>query len=265
MRKAVKKSQLVIAALLSFSMLITACGVRGSPTQASSTGTTNSLPKIRIGVDANLPPFALTDATQNELSGFEIDLIKAIADKAGFQIEFVNTAYSQMITMINKCQIDAAISSIPISNELKQQLNFSDSYYTTRDVLVVKQGNITITSREKLTGMLVGTLTGSQSIIETGTTVFQLAAYPSFNLAFQDLITGYIDAVIADKPHAQIYVETKPNRLKIIGEEFGTVNYGIAICKNSRDLLDSINNSLTEIKADGTMDKLTQKWLKDGG
>ncbi len=260
-----KKSQLVIAALLSFSILLSACGVRDLPTQVPNTGTINSLPKIRIGVDPNLPPFSLTDSNLNVISGFEIDLIREIADRAGFQIEFVNSAYNQIISMVSKCQVDASISSIPISDELKQQMIFSEPYYTTSDVLVVKQGNVTISSLEKLTGMLVGVQSGSQSIFSSGSPVFQLESYPSFNLAFQDLITGYIDAVIADKPHAQIYVEIKPNRLKIIGEEFGTVNYGIAVCKNRGDLLDTINNSLADIKADGTMDKISQKWLKDGG
>jgi polar amino acid transport system substrate-binding protein len=266
MRKAVKKPQLVIVVLLSLNILGAACGAKAVPTQASSTIPIDSEMKIKVGVDANLPPFAFTDVNTNQLAGFEIELMKAIAGKTGIKTEFIDTAYSQMIKMIAKCQLDTAISAIGISDELKQQMNFSAEYYSTKNVLVVKQGNIIITSQGTLAGMMVGMQTASPGMIEAGKFPgIQLAPYSSNNLAFQDLITGYIDAVIADKPHARLYADAKPNRLKIVGEEFGTVDYGIATCKNRTDLWGTINKGLAEIKADGTLDKLTQKWFGNGG
>jgi ABC-type amino acid transport substrate-binding protein len=217
-------------------------------------------------VDANLPPFEMLDSNTNELVGFDIELIKAVAERTGLEIEFVNNGYSQIITMISKCQLDAGISAIAIVDVLKQQMDFSDPYYTTGQVLVVKKGNITITGMDTLSNMMVGTQEDTPSQIEIGNIPgAQVQIYQSFNLAFQDLITGYIDAVIADKPHALIYVEKKPNNLKIVGEEFGSVNYVIAVCKNRPDLVEIFNNGLADITADGTLGKLTQKWITNSG
>jgi ABC-type amino acid transport substrate-binding protein len=259
---AVKNLSLAVIALLLISILLAACGAKSSPTQESSADAPTSLPKIRIGVDANLPPFEMLDSNTNELVGFDVELMRAIAEKIGFEVEFLNTGSSQLITLVSQCQLDAGISAIAITDGLKQQMDFSDPYYTTGQVLVVKKGNIVITGLDTLSDMTVGTQAGSLSEIEIWKIPgAQAETYSSYNLAFQDLITGYIDAVIADKPHALIYVEKKPNNLKIVGEEFGSVNYGIAICKDRADLVGLINNGLASVTADGTLEKLTQKWL----
>ncbi len=75
------------------------------------------------------------------------------------------------------------------------------------------------------------------------------------------MISGSIDAIIADKPRALSYMRIKPNNLKTVGDEFGTVQYGIAVCKDRAELLQQINSGLKAIAADGTLDRITQKWI----
>jgi polar amino acid transport system substrate-binding protein len=111
--------------------------------------------KIRIGIDATLPPFESVSSDNKNYSGFDIDLMRAIAANAGLDVEFVNLSTNQLLTGVLNCTIDGGISAIPISDQLKQQMAFSDPYLTVEQVVVVKKSNITITGRDQLSGMVV--------------------------------------------------------------------------------------------------------------
>ena len=259
-----KRLSLALVALLLIGVFLTACAAPALPTEKSGARSNAGFQsqKIRVGVDARLRSFEMLDPNENDFAGFDIELMQAIASKAGLDVEFVNVGFDQLITFIGRCQLDIGISAIAITDELKQQVNFSSPYLTTGHVVVVKKGNLTITGRDKLSDMTVGTQAGTLSEIETRKIVAaQVKAYPNFQLAFRVLTAGYIDAVIADKPHALSYVNIKPNNLKIVGDEFGSVNYGIALCKTRVDLTETINTALVAVKADGTLNSLKQKWI----
>ncbi len=254
--------------ILLISILMTACG-NGTPTSSALTGESvapntilTPLVKIRFGVDATLPPFELLDTNTNQLAGFDIELMQAVAARAGYDIEFIRVEYNQLISRIGQCQLDGGISAIPITDEFKQQMAFSDPYYRTTQVLVVKKGNILITNMDSLSGMTVGAQAGTPSEIEIGKIKnIKTEINFTFNEVFQKLAAGYTDAAVADKPRALSFVEIKPNNLQIVGEEFGSLDYGIAVCKDQADLLMNINKGLANIKADGTLDKLIEKWI----
>jgi polar amino acid transport system substrate-binding protein len=261
----VKHLSLRVAVILVISIFLTACGVSGSPTQTSTPDASSALPKLRIGVDTSLPPFETLDPANNEPTGFDIELMKAIAARAGYNVEFVKVNYNQITSVVGQCQIDGGISAIPIMDKLIGQVDFSNPYYTTAQVVVVKAGNITVTGLASLSGSLVGTQMGTLSEIELGKiSGVQVEPYETFSFAFQNLIDGYIDAVIADKPRALSYVNIKPNNLKIVGAEFATVQYGIAVCKERTGLVQKFNEALSSLTADGTMKKLAQKWNLGG-
>ena len=217
---------------------------------------------IRVGTDATFAPFESVDDNSN-LTGFDIDLIKTIAERTDLNVQLVNVAYDRILAGVAKCDYEGGISMITISDALKNQVNFSDPYLTFGQVVVVKEGNITINGRDTLSGMVVGTQKGS--IFANNTAMLpgaQLKLYDSYDLAFQDLVTGYIDAVVAGYPRALSYANIKANNLKIVGDEFGSESLGIAVCRTRADLLKAINDGLAKAKSDGTIDKLKQKWLK---
>ncbi len=219
--------------------------------------------EIRVGVEALFPPFASINANNQEPSGFDVELMKAIAARAGLDVQFVNVGKDRLLTGVLNCEYDAGISGISITDELRKQMVFSDPYLTVGQVIVVKKGNIVITGRDHLTGMIVGTQKGSPSAIATQNLAgAESVMYPTFDLAFQDLITGNIDAVIANEPRALSYAGIPANRLKIVGDEVGSESLGIAICNQNPDLTKRINDGLAVVKTDGTVDKLAQRWLK---
>jgi ABC-type amino acid transport substrate-binding protein len=249
----VKRFSIGIMALLMIGFPLVACGGE------------STLAEIQFGTDATFLPFETIDMTSKEYSGFDIELMRSIAGKAGLKVNFSNVGFFTLIKSIGACQYDGGISAIAIQDQLKQLVNFSDPYLTVGQVVVVKKGNLIITGRDQLQGMAVGSQRGSASILEIqkipGT---KLVVYDSFDLAFQDLVVGNIDAVIAGSPRAQSYVSIKANNLKIAGTPFASESYAIAVCNKNAALLKQINTSLAALKADGTLDRLAQKWLKTG-
>lgn len=244
-----KRLSIVVVALLAAGLLLSACG------GAAST-------KIKIGTDATFPPFELVDEQTKELTGFDIELMKAVAQKAGLEVEFINLGFDPLLAGIAQCQYDGGIAAITITDERKQQMLFSDPYFDAGQVVVVKKDNADIQGRANLSGKTVGSQIGTTGAIETEKIPgAQLKTYDSFDLAFQDLINGQIDAVIADNPLALGYVGKNADKLKIVGEMFTSESYGIAVCNKQTELVQKINQGIAAVKQDGTLDQLIQKWI----
>jgi polar amino acid transport system substrate-binding protein len=251
----------LIASLITCTLLLSACTTTSGSPQTPAGTIATSARKILVATDGTFPPFENYDGNKQELTGFDIDLINAIAAKSGLNIEFVNTDYKQVLAGVAQCKFDVGISAISMSDELLRYMRFSEPYLTTGQVIVVKKGNLTISDRSQLAGMSVGASAGSHGAEEfSKSPEVLLKTYDSLSLAFQDLITGFIDAVIADGPHAQKYVNVKANNLKIVGDQFASENYAIAICNRKADLVDKINAGLSAVKSDGTLDRLVKKW-----
>jgi polar amino acid transport system substrate-binding protein len=218
--------------------------------------------KIRIATDATWPPFEYVDEQTKAIEGFDIDLMKAIAEKEGLDIEFVNVAWDPLLAGMAQCQYDAAISSISILPERKKEMLFSDPYFEAGQLVTVRKDNTDITDKDALAGKVVGAQIGTTGSFEVekiaGAT---LKTYDDIGLAYQDLMNGQIDAVIADSPLALGYAGKNPDKLKTVGEVFTSEFYGIAVCKTKADLLAKINAGLKAVKEEGLIEQLVEKWL----
>lgn len=244
--------------MLGLSMFLTACGATGVEATSEPSPST-----VRVAMGVNMPPFESIDPYKGELEGFDVDLINAIAVETGLEIEIIESDYNLLLNLIGACEFDAAISSIPISERYSQGMDFSDPYYTARHSLVVKKGNVVITGLDTLTDMRISTQVNSPSELELmKLTGIQAETNGTFEAAFQELASGYIDGVIADTPRAERFVDFKPYNLKIVGAEFGEpMHYGIAVCKRRPDVLETINEGLKRVTENGTLDRLTRKWI----
>lgn len=239
-----------VFALLIASMLLAACG-------GGEGG------KVRVATDAAWPPFEYVDENSKEIVGFDIDLMNAIAEKAGFEVEYINVAWDPLLAGMAQCQYDASISAMTITEERKESFNFSDPYFAAGQVVTVQVGNTDITSKDALTGKTVGAQIGTTGAIEVGNMEgVTLKTYDDVGLAFQDLMNGQIDAVVADNPLALGYVGENPDKLKTVGDVFTDEYYGVAVCKDNTQLVEDINEALAELIAEGYIDELVEKWLK---
>lgn len=238
----------VLALLLTVSLLLPGCS-------------SGENAKIRVATDATWPPFESVDEKTKEIVGFDIDLFKAIADNQGLQYELLNVQFDPLLAGMAKGQYDAAISSITITDDRKKEMLFSDPYFAAGQMIAVQKANTTITSKSTLTGR-VGAQIGTTGAIEvekiTGTT---LKTYDDIGLAYQDLMNGQIDAVVADNPIALDYVGKNTDKLKTVGAVFTDENYGIAVSKNKPELVTKINAGLKAVQAEGLPAKLIAKWL----
>ncbi len=217
--------------------------------------------KLSVATDATWPPFEFVNTDTKAIEGFDIDVMNAIAAKAGLDIEFVNVGWDPLLAGMAQGTYDLAISSITITDDRKKDMLFSDPYFAAGQIVLVAIDNTTITGPQSLSGVVgaqIGT-TGSFEVEKiAGAT---LKTYDDIGLAVQDLINGQIVAVVCDNPVALGYVKENPDKLKTVGDVFTDEYYGIAAAKGNEDIIAKINPAIAALKADGTFDALTKKWL----
>lgn len=245
-----KKSLLLLSIVIILSMILSACSSASSGAK-----------KIRVASEATYPPFESVDEKTKELVGFDIDMMKAIAAKENLNVEFVNTPFDSVLAGISTCQFDAAASAITITDERKQSMAFSDPYIKAGQLITVGINNNDIKSVADLKGKKISVQLGTTGEIEAkkveGATV---KPFDTVDLAFLELVNGQVDATIIDNPTSMIYVNKFKDKIKPVGTPFTDESYGIAVCKKNADLLKSINDGLSKVKADGTLDQLYTKW-----
>jgi polar amino acid transport system substrate-binding protein len=219
--------------------------------------------KVVVATDATWPPFEFVDENSKEIVGFDIDLMKAIAAKEGMEVEFQNVAWDALLAGIAQCQYDVAISSISITDERKANMLFSDPYYTVGQQIVVAADNTDITGEADLAGKRVGaqiSTTGAELVSSIDGA--ELVNFNTIGLAFQALMNGDVDAVVADNVMALGYVAKYPDKLKAVGDPLTGESIGIAVCKTKTDLLNKINDGLAKVKSEGLIEKLNDQWVK---
>ncbi|HCU57840.1 MAG TPA: basic amino acid ABC transporter substrate-binding protein [Anaerolineaceae bacterium] len=216
---------------------------------------------LTVATDAAFPPFEIIDEETKEIIGFDIDLMNAIAEKAGLDIVYKNVAWDPLLAGMAECQYDMAISAMTITAARAEQFSFSDPYINAGQIVAVQIGNETINGPEDLVGMTVGAqigTTGSMEIEAIADTT--LKVYDTYELAFLDLANGQVDAVVADYPLAVSFVNKYSDTLKVVGEVFTDENFGIAFCKDNNELIAQVNAALAELIDEGFVEELVFKW-----
>jgi polar amino acid transport system substrate-binding protein len=252
-----RKFLLLISVMVILTLVLSACAPGGN---APASGKT----KIRVATEAAYPPFEMVDETTKELIGFDIELMDAIAEKANLEVEYKNTPFDPLLAGMATCQFDAAVSAITITADRAKEMGFSDPYINAGQIITVRVDNTDITSSADLVGKTLGVQLGTTGQIEAekieGVTV---KSYDSVDLAFLDLANGQMDAVIVDYPTTLNYVRKFSDKIKTTGAPFTDESYGIAVCKTNGDLLAKINKALAELKAEGFLTKLEEKWMAE--
>ena len=220
---------------------------------------------ITVGTDATWPPMEFVNEDK-EIVGYDIDLMNAIADAAGFEVEFQNTAWDGIFAGLGTGEYDAVISSVTITEDRQQTMDFSEPYINAGQVLIVQQSTTGVEALEDLQGERVGAQIGTTGAFEVGNVDgVELATYDELGLAIEDLTNGRIAGVVADTPIAADYVlqnDEYSDVLKIVGEPFTEEFYGIAVEKGNDEVLALINEGLAKVKEEGIPAQLEDKWLR---
>lgn len=219
--------------------------------------------------ESTFPPFDTTDEKGN-LVGFDMDLLDAIAKDQGFKVEYKSMEFDSLIPAIKSGNADIIAAGMTAEDpQRKKKVDFSDIYYDSAMVLMVKKDNETIKDMNSLTPEMVvasqiGTTSGdmAQKWKEEGK-IKDVKINNGFTECVSELQNGDVDAVLIDEPVAKALVK-KHADLKIVGEPLTSDGFGFAVAKGNKELLDKINKGLANIKKDGTYDKIYQKWFTDG-
>lgn len=221
-------------------------------------------PKVyKVGTDASYAPFGFKDEASGAITGFDVDIIQAIADKEGIQVEVENLNFDGLVPALETNNLDIAISDMTISPERAQKVDFTNPYYIAGNGLVVSKNNSDIHSFADLKGKRVGVSIGSTGAeivrhVEAG----EVRSFNTIVDAFLELHNGGVDAVINDTPVNEYYVSTKGRDFaKITGEDYDPQPLGIAVKKGNTELLNTLNDGLAKIKADGTYNTIYKKWF----
>ena len=221
--------------------------------------------KIIIATDATWPPMEYINEAK-ELVGFDIDLMVEIAKAGGFEYEFKNTAWDGIFAGLANGEYDAVMSSVTITDERKETMDFSEAYINAGQILFVQNSTEGVTTLADMKGKSVGAqigTTGAFAIQEVAGVT--LRTYDELGLAVEDLANGRIDGVVADSPTAVQFVllsDSYKDKLKIVGEPFTDEYYGIAVKKGNSEVLDMINKGLAKALKSKKYNEIKDTWLR---
>jgi len=222
--------------------------------------------KVVFGSDASFPPMEFVDAQKN-VTGFDVEMIQAVAKAAGFEAEVKNVAWDGIFAGLAAGEYDAILSSVTITDERKGTMDFSEPYVNAGQVIIVPKATEGVSKPEDLAGKVVGvqiSTTGDIAVTKIAG-IKDKKTYDEIGLAVEDLSIGRLDAVVVDSPIAANYVLQNDKYkavLKIAGAPFTDEYYGVAVKKGNKRVLDLVNKGLAAIQKDGSLDKLKAKWLQ---
>ncbi|HIU24960.1 MAG TPA: basic amino acid ABC transporter substrate-binding protein [Candidatus Copromorpha excrementigallinarum] len=251
----------VIALLLAMVLVLSlgACGGEES--------TEGDTVVYKVGTEPTFPPFDTTDEDQN-IVGLDMDLITAIGEDQGFEVQFENLSFDGLIPALQAGNIDIVAAGMNKDDpERQEQVDFSDAYYESKLMVAVTEDNTDIQSVDDLTpDMKVAAQTGTtgaskvQELADQGK-IGEAVILDGLDTCMMQLINGDVAAVINDKPVTEAYMKKQPDKIKMVGDPLNAENYGFAVAKGNEELLEKINAGLANIKEDGTFDELVDKWF----
>jgi len=241
------------------SLVVAGCGSSSDDSSSTSASGGGGEP-LTVGSDIPYPPFE--QGKPGNYTGFDIELMEAIAEKIGRTAEFQDTSFETIFRDVAQGKFEAVISAATITEEREKAVAFSDPYYLSEQAILVKEGS-DITGLADLEGKTVGAQQGTTGL-ELGkekANAGELRPYPEGPDAVNALKSGTVEAVIIDAPVAQNAVE-ESGGVEIAEKVPTEETYGIALAKDNTALLDEINTGLEEVIDDGTYTKIYEKWFK---
>ena len=220
--------------------------------------------KMVVGLDDSFPPMGFRDEN-GEIVGFDIDLVKEIAELQGFEVEFRDISFDSLIPGLASGSLDMVAAGMTITAERKEVVSFSDPYYSAnQSVLVHKDSeeDLTVLFGDNDIGVQTGTtgdLWVKENVADPGLLTGEMRNYDTYVLVIRDLVNQNIDGVVLDKPVADTY--SKSNPVDVVAEIITGEEYGIAVGKNNQALQEEINAGLAKVIENGTMDQLIEKYF----
>ncbi|MCQ2531063.1 MAG: ABC transporter substrate-binding protein [Lachnospiraceae bacterium] len=254
---------LVVAAM---AIALTACG-GSEPAPAPAGSGSGSAPapavggKLVMATNAEFPPYEYKEG--DDFAGIDVEIAGAIANKLGLELEIADVEFGSIIGGVQSGKFDMGMAGMTVTDERLQSVNFSTSYATGIQSIIVKEGS-DIASPDDLAGHTIGVQADTTGDIYCSDDFGEefVTAYKTGADAVQALIAGKVDCVVIDNEPAKSYVAANADQnLKVLDTAYAEEQYAIAINKDNTALLDQINAALEELTADGTIPGIIAKYI----
>ena len=214
---------------------------------------------LTMGTNAAFPPYEYKDG--DDIVGIDAEIAQALADKLGLQLEIVDMDFSSLITSIQSGKIDMSLAGMTVTEERKQNVDFTDSYATGVQVIIVKDDSDIVD--DNLEGKMIGVQEGTTGHLYCSDDWGEenVIAYTNGATAVQALVQGKVDCVVIDQEPAKAFVEANEG-LKILDTAYTTEDYAAAVSKDNPALTAALNSALQELKDDGTIQGILDKYIK---
>ena len=224
------------------------------------TGMAHAQDVIRVATDATFPPFEYTE--NGKRTGFDVELIEAIGKVLNKKIEWTEIDFKGLIPGILSKRFDVAASAIYITDERKKVVAFSDPYYPGGLVIMTRKGDSRIQSADDLKGKKVTVQVGTKSVsyLKDNIPGAERIEVEKNQEMFQLVEVGRADAAVTGKPAAKVYARAR-GTLQVVEKQLTVEEYGFAIAKEQPELVKQFNEALKKLKADGSYQKLVDKYL----
>ncbi|WP_236838890.1 basic amino acid ABC transporter substrate-binding protein [Caldalkalibacillus salinus] len=273
------KKSILLFVLMLVTTLVVACGggetTSGDPESSGNEGgnTEEDKPTLVIGTDAAYPPFESLDPATNEIVGFDVDLIGAVLEEAGYDYEITNTGWDPLFMSLENDDIDLGISAITIDPSRQESYDFTTPYFESAQMMLFTEGTEIETALD-LEGKKIGVQSGTTGQFATENVLEELgystteideaiSHYDSTPVAIMAVTAGELDVAVIDNTVAEEYVKKNPDsELIAIGdpENFDPEFYGI-IFKKDNPLRDEVNTALKTIIENGTYAEIFNEWF----
>lgn len=217
--------------------------------------------KLTMSTNAAFPPYESTDDNGNFI-GIDIDVAAAIAEKLGLELQVDDMDFDAALLAAQNGKSDMVMAGVTVTEDRQLVMDFSDSYATGIQSIIVKEDS-DIASPDDLADKMIGTQRGTTGYIYCSDDFGDEHVTPYDNglTAVQALVNGQVDAVVIDNAPAKEFVEANPG-LKILDTAYAEEDYAIGVAKGNTAMLDAINGALEELKNDGTLQAIVDKYIK---
>lgn len=265
--------------VLSLLLLLSACGSGGTSAAPTATpakvtvqapGNLIQPGVLTVGSDTTYAPQEFIDTASGNPTGFDVDLIQAIAQRMGLKASVQTAKFDSIIDSLDAKRFDVVISAITITPERQKKVDFVP-YFNAGESLLVQKGNPkNLKSVSDLCGMDVGVQNGTveQQDLLTASQACQKSGKPAINMqilqdqtaVIQLLATGRVVATYQDSPVTDYYLKLNPGRFEIGGSVVNAALEGIAVRKGDTAMLNAVKSAFNTVHTDGTYQSLIQKW-----
>ncbi len=256
------KKILSLVLILALALTLTACGGAANNTASTPAGDTGKV--FTLGLDDSFPPMGFRDDTNN-IVGFDIDLAKEVCTRLGYELKLQPIDWNTKEVELNSKNIDCIWNGMTVTPERQDAMTLSDPYLRNRQVIVVK-ADAAYTNLASLAGKKLALQKGSSAADaldgspEFKATLGEVNELPDNTKALTELNTGMADAVLMDEIVANYFITSENAAYKVLDEALAEEEYAIGFRKGDA-LADEVNNTLKEMKADGTLAKISTDWF----